>query len=317
MTQFAISIQDVREAAARIKPFVVHTEARLLSDLSRLVGAREIFAKLENTQNIGAFKIRGATNAVRRLSEEDGKRGVIAPSSGNHAQGIAEAAAKRGFPAHIIMPSNANPLKVEKTRKLGATVHFCEPTEQGRMHKVQEIQRAIGGIVIHSFNHPDVMAGQGTVALEMIQDFSVPFDVILIPVGGCGLISGCATAIRALSPNTIVIGVEPEGANDTFLSLKEGKRRSIPNPHSIADGLLTTVGDLTFPIVQAKVDRVVTVTDEQIREAVRYCYDELKLVVEPSGAVTIAALLDRTLDMRGKRVGIIISGGNVEIEKFL
>ena len=306
------TITDIRQAAERIRPHAHRTPVMTCRSLDERVGA-QVFMKCENLQKVGAFKFRGACNAVFSLSPDEAARGVATHSSGNHAQALALAARMRGIPAYIVMPRNAPAVKQAAVAGYGGIITLCEPTLAARESTLAEVVAATGAEVVHPYNDVRVIAGQGTAALELLAD--VPdLDVIMAPVGGGGLLSGTAIAARAVAPQIRVIAAEPAGADDAFRSL--AARHIIPSvqPQTIADGLLTSLGDLTFPIIRDHVEQIVTVSEPAIVAAMKFVWERAKLVVEPSGVVPIAALWEEAIDLRGLRVGVILSGGNVGLE---
>jgi threo-3-hydroxy-L-aspartate ammonia-lyase len=285
------------------------------STLDARVGA-QVFLKSETFQRMGAFKFRGAYNAVSSLSPEELERGVCAVSSGNHAQAVTLAARLCGTRAVIVMPSDAPALKRAATEGYGAEVVEYERYGEDREELVHQLAAERGMVLVHPFDNPLVMAGQGTLTLELLRDVDA-LDVLMVPVGGGGLISGCATVCSALSPQTRVIGVEPEAGDDVARSLASGERVRIQVGQTIADGQqAATPGELTWPIIKALVADVVTVTDAEIVAAMRFLFERMKLVVEPSGASAFAALLAGRLDLQGQRVGVVLSGGNIGAEAF-
>ncbi|MCL4745075.1 MAG: threo-3-hydroxy-L-aspartate ammonia-lyase, partial [Burkholderiaceae bacterium] len=270
------------------------------------------FFKCENLQRMGAFKFRGAYNALAKLAPEARPRGVIAFSSGNHAQGVALAAKILCMPAAIVMPTDAPPLKIAATRGYGAEVILYDRRREDREAIGARLAQERGATLIPPFDHADVIAGQGTAALELIEDTG-PLDALAVCVGGAGLIAGCAIAAKALAPACRVIGVEPEAGNDVQLSLARGERVKIAVPNTIADGAQTQqVGELSFPIVQALVAEIVTTSDAQLVRTMRFFAERMKLVVEPTGCLAAAALLEGVIRLPGKRVGVIVSGGNID-----
>ena len=308
-----VTLQEIREAAARIAPVARRTPVMTSRTFNSLAGV-EAYFKCENLQTGGAFKIRGGANAVFRLKPEQQVRGVVAYSSGNHAQAVAIAARHAGIPATIVMPEDAPAAKVDATRGYGARVVFYDRMREDRVEIGTRIAGETGSSIIPPFDHPDVIAGQGTAALELLEEVA-DLDTLVVCIGGGGLISGCATAASELKPGIRIFGVEPADGNDTFLSLEAGSRIEIPQPATIADGLRApSPGKLTFPIIQKLVAKVVLVTDDEIRAAMRFFLLRMKLVVEPSGAVAAAALLHRKLPADIGRVGVVISGGNVDYE---
>ena len=304
----------IREAALRIAAFVHRTPVLTSSSIDTLTGAT-IFFKCENLQKIGAFKARGAMNAVLSLTPEERSRGVATHSSGNHAQAIALAARDNGAKAYIVMPENAPEVMKKAVMGYGAEVIFCEPTQQAREQTVAEVVARTGAVFIHPFNDYRVIAGQATACLELLEEVK-ELDVVMAPVGGGGLLSGTALCVHYLSPQTEVIAGEPLGANDAWLSIRAGHIQPAAKVDTIADGLLTTLGDKTFPLIQQYVKEVITVTDEEIVEAMRLIWERMKIIVEPSCAVPLAALIKEKDQFRGKRVGIILTGGNVDLSKL-
>ena len=306
------TLDDIRAAAERIEPYVHCTPVFTCKILNEMSGA-ELFFKCENLQKIGAFKIRGATNAVLQLSEDQARRGVATHSSGNHAAALALAARNRGIPAHVVMPENAPAVKRAAVAGNGAEIITCKATLDARETTLAEVIERSGAYFIHPYNDLAVIAGQGTVALELMSD-QPDLDCIIAPVGGGGLLSGSALATKGLQDDISVFGAEPLQAGDAYRSLQAGRIIPPDNPNTIADGLRTALGDLTFPIIQNQVDAVITVTEEQIIQAMRLLWERMKLVVEPSGAVPLAAVLTDTERFKRRRVGVILSGGNVDLD---
>jgi threonine dehydratase len=307
-----IALEDVQTAAARLAGVAHRTPVLGSRTLDAEVGAR-VQLKAESFQRGGAFKFRGAYN---RIAGKVPEKGVVAFSSGNHAQAVAIAARLLGLPATIFMPGDAPAAKLEATRGYGAEIVTFDRYEDDREALGAALAEERGFDLIRPYDDPLIMAGQGTTALELLEE-APNLDVIVVPVGGGGLISGCATAAKALRPSIRVIGVEPAAGNDTVLSLEAGKPIRIDVPPTIADGLQTTQpGELTFEVVSRLVDEIVTVTDDEIVEAMTFLFDRMKLVVEPSGAVGVAALLHGRIDVGGSRVGVVISGGNVGAARF-
>nr|WP_298727338.1 pyridoxal-phosphate dependent enzyme [uncultured Steroidobacter sp.] len=307
-----LTLADIRAAHTRIKDRIHRTPVMTSATLDERAGA-QLFFKCENLQKIGAFKARGATNAVALLSEEEAKRGVVTHSSGNHAAALARAAKLRGIPAYIVMPSNSPKAKVASVRRFGAEVISCEPTLAARESAANSVVERTGATFIHPYNDTRVMAGQGTTALELLEDVPNLTD-ILCPVGGGGLLSGVATAAKGINPEIHVFGVEPQGADDAARSLAAGKIIPCTAPNTIADGLRTSLGELTFDQIQRHVDGIVTVSETEIVHAMRTIWEVLKIIVEPSGAVGYGALVDGQLDMPGRRIGIILTGGNLDLD---
>lgn len=311
-----LTLADIRAAAGRIEGFAHRTPVLTSRTLNERVGA-EVFLKAENFQRIGAFKFRGAFNAISRLSPEQLASGVAAYSSGNHAQAVALAAKLAGTTAVILMPKDAPPTKMAATRGYGAEVVTYDRYQQDRAALAKQLSEERGLTLIPPYDHYDVMAGQGTVALELIEEVG-PLGALLVPIGGGGLIAGCATAATALSPGVRVIGVEPAAGDDTARSLAAGQRIEIEVPRTIADGqAVSSPGELTFPIVQRLVDGVELVSDDEIRVAMTFLFERLKVVAEPSGASALAALLAGRIQDLPERVGVLISGGNVGLERWL
>jgi threonine dehydratase len=321
MTAPQSTLLDVRDAVRRIAPHRHLTPLLTCSTLDRLAG-RRLFLKCENLQKTGAFKFRGALNAVMQLDEARAARGVVTHSSGNHGQALALAARIRGIAAHVVMPSTASPVKKNAVAGYGATIHPCDPTEQARTESALAIAARTGATLIPPFDHPAVIAGQGTVALEVIDQMHAlgierP-DAIVAPVGGGGLISGISVAAHGIDTTIRVFGSEPEGADDAARSVARGERVRPENPHSIADGLLTGLGDLTWPIVRLHVERIVVVTEACIARAMRLVLERAKLLIEPSAAVAVAAVLsDELKALHGlDRVAVVLSGGNVDLDRL-
>ena len=314
-TSFAASFADVRAAAERLRGVTHRTPVVTSATLDARTGAR-VFLKAENLQRIGAFKIRGAYNAIAQLDPERKRGGVVAFSSGNHAQGVALAAKLLGVHATIVMPADAPAAKFAATRGYGAEVVTYDRERINRAELASSIATERGATLVPPYDDPAIIAGQGTVALELIEDAG-PLDVLLVCLGGGGLLAGCALAATALAPGVRIYGVEPEAGDDWLRSWRENRIVSIPVPKTIADGQQTqSPGELTWPIVRALASGVVTVSDDEIRAAMRFAFERLKLVVEPSGASALAALLFGKVDVAGARVGVTLSGGNVDPATF-
>lgn len=307
-----LTLADIRAAHTRIRNRIHRTPVMTSATLDAKAGA-QLFFKCENLQKIGAFKARGATNAVALLSDDEAKRGVVTHSSGNHAAALARAAKLRGIPAYIVMPSNSPEAKLASVRRYGAEVILCEPTLAARESTANSVVERTGAAFIHPYNDARVMAGQGTIALELLEDVPDLTD-ILCPVGGGGLISGISAAVKSINPEIHVFGVEPEGANDAAQSLAAGRIIPCTSPNTIADGLRGSLGELTFEEIQRHVDGIVTVSETEIVHAMRTIWEVLKIIVEPSGAVAYGALVDGQLDMPGRRVGIVLTGGNLDLD---
>ncbi len=310
-----ITYNDIVETRERIADRIHRTPVHTSRTLNERVGA-EVFLKCENFQRGGAFKIRGASNFLSRLTDEERSRGVVAHSSGNHAQAVAMAAASYGVSAHIVMPNDAPAVKKVATEGYGATVTLCEPTMAARENTAQRIIDDTGATLVHPFDHPFTIMGQGTAALELMQD--VPdLDVILSPVSGGGLISGTSIAARGHVGNTRVIGVEPELAGEAAESFAAGELRIRESGPTIADGLKAALSELTFGIIRELVDDIVLVSEDQIIEATLFLMERMKLVAEPSGATALSGLLFHRDRIAGKRIGVLVSGGNLDIRAKL
>lgn len=316
MQTYAITLDDVKAAARRIEGIAHRTPTFTCATLDQLAG-RSLYFKCEQWQRVGAFKFRGACNAVMKLSDADAARGVVTHSSGNHAQALALAAKQRGIPAHIVMPSNATPVKRKAVEGYGANVIECEPTLIAREVTVARVQAQTDAILIPPFNHPDVIAGQGTVALEMLADLP-ELDAIIAPIGGGGLMAGVTLAAKALKPTIRLFAAEPLNADDAARSFARKEFVPQTDPKTIADGLLTSMGDLTWPVVRDLVEAVITVREDEIVAAMRLTWERAKLLIEPSSAVAVAAVLTPAFrDLPGlKQVGVVLSGGNVNLDRL-
>ena len=310
----SIALADIHQAAERIKPYAHRTPMLTNESLNQRVGAR-VFLKCENFQKVGAFKFRGACNAVYSLSAEEAARGVCTHSSGNHAQALALAARMRGVPAYIVMPDNAPSVKKNAVAGYGGQITFCEPTLAARESTLDRIRLDRGANVVHPYNDERVIAGQGTAALELLEDIP-DLDILITPVGGGGLLSGTAIAATETRTGIRVIAGEPEMADDAFRSMKEDKIAPSVNPKTIADGLLTSLGTLTFPIIRERVEQIVTVSEQGIIDSMKFIWERAKIVIEPSSAVAIGVLWEHKVDLSGLKVGVILSGGNVDLEKL-
>ncbi|MFM8876859.1 MAG: pyridoxal-phosphate dependent enzyme [Anaerolineae bacterium] len=310
----SVTIRDIQQAAQRIKPYIHRTPVMTNESLNQKVGV-QVFMKCENLQKVGAFKFRGASNAVWSLTDEEAARGVVTHSSGNHAQALALAAKMRGIPAYIVMPSNAQQVNKNAVAGYGGQITFCEPTLEARESTMEGIRLSTGATVVHPYDNEKVIAGQGTAALELLEDFP-DLDVIIAPVGGGGLLSGTSIAATETKKSIRVIAAEPEMADDAFRSMQAGKIIPSVNPKTVADGLLTSLGVLTFPIIRERVERIVTVSEAGIIETMKYVWERAKIVIEPSAATVIAVMWEKKIDLTGLRVGVILSGGNVDLEKL-
>jgi len=314
-TQLAINYADVAAAHARLQG-VAHRTPVLTSQTANALTGAQLFFKCENFQRMGAFKFRGAYNALAQFTPEQRKSGVCAFSSGNHAQGVALSAQLLGIPAAIVMPLDSPAVKMTATRGYGAEVITYDRYTQDREAIGRQLAQERGMTLIPPYDHAHVMAGQGTAAIELFEDTG-PLDLLLVCLGGGGLLSGCAVVAQQLSPDCRVIGVEPEAGNDVQQSKQLGHIVKIDTPRTIADGAQTQqVGQLTFPVIQTLVDDIVTVSDTQLVEAMRFAAARMKMVVEPTGALAMAAAMQGVVDVRGKRVGVLISGGNIDIAQF-
>ena len=310
----ALSLEDIRAAHARLQGKIERTPVFRSETLDRRSGARLVF-KGELLQKTGAFKARGAANAVFSLSEGELARGVATHSSGNHAAALAWAASQRGAVAHVVMPRTSPQAKQDNVRRYGGRVILCEPTLEAREHTVARVVDETGAVLIHPYNDLRVMAGQGTAALELLEE--VPdLDAIVCPVSGGGLLSGTAVAAKGVRPAIRVYGAEPLGADDAQRSLRAGRIIPMVGPKTIADGLQASLGSLVFPVVQALVDDIATVSEPGIVEAMRTIWDVLKLVAEPSGAVGLGVILEGALKVEGLRVGVILTGGNLDLDRL-
>jgi len=305
---------QILKAAERIKPYAHRTPVLTSESLNRLTET-QVMMKCENLQKVGAFKFRGATNAVYALSEAEAARGVATHSSGNHAQALALAARLRNIPAYIVMPDNAPAVKKSAVKDYGGRITFCEPNQQAREATLARIIAETGAIMIHPYDNALVIVGQGTAALELLEDH-LDLDAIIAPVGGGGLLSGTALAATGISPGVRVIGAEPEMADDAYRSLQAGKIIPSLNPQTIADGLLTSLGELTFPIIRDHVEQIVTVSEQAIIKAMRLIWERTKLIIEPSAAVAVGLLLEKKIALSGLKAGIILSGGNVDLDNL-
>lgn len=312
--QIAVDLAAIRAAHARIRPHVHRTPVVTSRSLDAAAGAT-LFFKCENLQKIGAFKARGACNAVFSLDEAEASRGVVTHSSGNHGAALAWAAARRGIRAWVVMPENSAQIKKAAVQGLGATVRFCAPTLEARDTTCAAVQAETGALLIHPYDDWRVIAGQGTAALELLEQ--VPdLDAVITPVGGGGLLSGTAIASRGIKPSIHVYGAEPAGADDAWQSLQSGRIVPQTDPRTIADGLRSSLGVKTFAVLSTLVESIGTTSEEAIVRAMRLTWDKLKLIIEPSAAVPLAALLERKLPVAGRRVGIVVSGGNVDLDRL-
>ncbi len=311
LSEIKIDLATIRAAHARIRPHIHRTPVLSSPALDDTVDAR-LFFKCENLQRVAAFKARGACNAVLSLSAAEAGQGVVTHSSGNHGAALAWAARSRGIRAWIVMPSNAAQVKQDAVNGFGGTIRFCEPTVAAREAACAAVESETGATLVHPYNDWRVIAGQGTAALELLED-EPELDVIIAPVGGGGLLSGTAIAAKGLRPSIKVYGAEPAGADDAYRSLHEGRIIPQTDPHTIADGLRSSLGDKTFAVLRSTVDQVEIASEEAIVRAMRLLWEKLKMIVEPSSAVPLAMLLERKISVNKLRVGIILSGGNVDL----
>ena len=309
-----LSIADIRSAAARIAEHAVVTPVMRADALDELAGAKLHF-KCEHLQLGGAFKFRGACNAVWALSDEQAARGVVTHSSGNHGAALALAARTRGIPAHVVVPEGAVRAKLANIEAAGAVLHHCAPTLDAREEAAAKIQRETGATLVHPYADRNVIAGQGTAALELLQQMP-ELDALIAPLGGGGLMSGTAIVARALAPETRLIAAEPAGADDGYQSLRRGERVTDIKPDTICDGLRATIGEINFEMLRDHAIEVVTVSDNQVLAAMRLLWTHLKQTIEPSSSTVLAALLAQRERFRGKRVGLILSGGNVDLDRI-
>ena len=309
-----VTLNDIQQAARRIKPYIHRTPVLTNESLNEKVGAH-VYLKCENMQKVGAFKFRGASNAVWSLSDAEARHGVCTHSSGNHAQALALAARMRGIPAYIVMPNNAPSVKKNAVAGYGGQITFCEPTLQARERTLERIRLDTGANVVHPYNDERVIAGQGTAAIELLEDIP-DLDVIIVPVGGGGLLSGTLIAATETKIGIRVMAGEPEMADDAYQSMIAGEIIPSENPRTIADGLLTSLGTITFPIIQQRIDRIITVSEQGIVDSMKFLWERAKIIIEPSSAVAVAVLWEKKIDLSGRKVGVILSGGNVDLEKL-
>lgn len=305
------TLENIKEAHTRIKSYINRTPVLTSSALNEMFGI-DFYFKCENFQKVGAFKYRGATNAVRLLSDSEAEKGVATHSSGNHAAALSLAAQKRGIPAYIVMPKNAPEIKKIAVEGYGAKITFCEPTLEAREETLEKVQKETGAAFIHPYNNFNVICGQGTAALELLEDY--PFlDIVIAPVGGGGLLSGTAVTTKSVNPGIKVFAAEPLNAADAYRSFKQGTIAPAVKPNTIADGLLTSLGSITFPIIQQHVDDIITAKEETIVRAMRLIWERMKIIIEPSSAVPLASVIENISLFKGKKTGIILSGGNVDL----
>lgn len=305
---------QIEAAHERIRSHAHRTPVLTSSYFNKKTGA-SLFFKCENFQKVGAFKFRGAFNAISKLSDSDGKKGIVTHSSGNHAQAVALASRMSGYSATIVMPENAPQVKVNAVRDYGAEIVFCKNTTEAREAAAQKVIKETGATFIHPYNHPDVIAGQGTAAKELLEDHP-ELDIIIAPVGGGGLISGSAIWAKHYNPGIKVIGAEPKWADDAYRSFKSGKIEPVLRTDTVADGLRTSLGELTFQAIQTNVDDIVTTSEDMIIQTMRDIWERMKIIIEPSCAVPLAAVIENKMVIDHLKVGIILTGGNVDLENL-
>ena len=308
------TITDIREAHSRIKPYI-HWTPVLSSQLLNELFNCSLFFKCENFQKVGAFKFRGATNAVLSLTPEEKRRGVVTHSSGNHAAALALAARMNGVKANIVMPENAPVVKKNAVAGYGAEITFCKPTLQAREETTRMIMEKTGATLVHPYDNFNVICGQGTASLELLDEKS-DLDFVIAPVGGGGLMSGTSTSVKGINKSIRVIGAEPLNANDAFISFTTGTLTPSVNPHTIADGLLTSLSELTYSIIKNNVDEIYTAKEESIIECMLLIWERMKIIIEPSSATVLAIVRENPEVFRNKKIGLIISGGNVDFRKL-
>jgi len=308
-------LKDIQQAHARIAPYIHRTPVLESRALNKIIGC-ELFFKAENLQKIGAFKARGGCNAVFSMDEKSLKKGVITHSSGNHGAALAWAATLRGAPCTVVMPENAPTVKIAAVEGYGATIVLCEPTMAAREGTVAKLVEEQGSTLVHPYDSDVIIAGQGTAAIEMLKQIEQPLDIMIAPVGGGGLLAGAAIATKALAQNTQVIGAEPAQANDAWLGFKSGSRLAHFTPNTICDGLRATLGVRNFEIITEQVDDILLCSEERVVEAMRLIWTRLKVICEPSCAVPLAMIMDQPAQFQGKRVGIILTGGNVDLDNL-
>lgn len=306
--------QNILSAYERIKDIIKHTPVMTSESINNIIGC-SLFFKCENFQKVGAFKFRGATNAVRLLNDKNALKGVATHSSGNHAQALALAAKMKNIPAYIVMPDNSPKVKSDAVRGYGGNIIFCKPTLEARETTLNEVIEKTGAEFIHPYNNFNVISGQGTAALEFLNQIE-DLEILMTPVGGGGLLSGTLISAKNINPAIKVFAAEPIGADDAFKSIQKGQIIPSINPNTIADGLLTSLGTLTFEIINKYIDEVITVSDESIIAAMKLIWERMKIIIEPSSAVPFAAVMDNPSKFQGKKVGIILTGGNVDLNKL-
>jgi threonine dehydratase len=308
------TLADIHTAHKRIKPFIHRTPVMTSQQLNKIFDC-ELFFKCENLQKVGAFKFRGATNAVLSLSENEKRRGVVTHSSGNHAAALSLAAGMNGIKAYIVMPESAPSVKKNAVAGYGAEITYCKPTLQSREETTRIIMEKTGATLIHPYDNFNVICGQGTAAMELLDD-KKDLEVIIAPIGGGGLMSGTSTTVKSINEKIQVVGAEPLNANDAYISFNTGKLVPSVNPLTIADGLLTSLSELTFAIIRKNVDIIFTAKEESIAECMRLVWERMKIIIEPSSATVLAIIKENPDFFRAKRVGLILTGGNVDFKKL-
>jgi len=308
------TLTDIQSAHKRIRPFIHRTPVLTSQQLNRIFGC-ELYFKCENFQKVGAFKFRGATNAVLSLADDQKKHGVVTHSSGNHAAALALAAGMNGIKAYIVMPENAPSVKKDAVAGYGASITFCKPTLQAREETCRTIMEKEGATLIHPYDNFNVICGQGTASLELLEDVD-DLNVIVAPIGGGGLMSGTSTCAKAINDRIKVIGAEPLNANDAWKSFKTGILTPSVNPLTIADGLLTSLSELTFSVIRKNVDDIFTAQEESITSSMKLIWERMKIIIEPSSATVLAVIKENPGFFKGKKVGLIISGGNVDLKRL-
>lgn len=306
-----ISFKEIQDAHNRIQPFIHRTPVLTNSSLNEMTGA-DLYFKCENFQKVGAFKIRGATNTVLQLSENELSRGVVTASSGNHGAALAMAVSKLGGKTKVVMPNNTPKIKVNNVERNGGKIIWCEPNQSSREKTLKTVLEESGGVLVHPYNNERIIAGQGTAAKELLEDYP-DLDCIVSPVSGGGLLSGSIISAKSLNFDIQVFGAEPKEADDAFRSLKMGDIQSNETTNTICDGLRAQIGSITFPIIQEKVDRIITVSEKEIIESMKLIWERMKIIVEPSSTITLGAVLNEKELFNGKKVGLILSGGNVDL----
>lgn len=314
MVEKVPTFKDIQEAHKRIKSFIHKTPVLSSKSINSILDIDLVF-KCENFQKVGAFKFRGATNAVRQLSKQEAEKGVTTHSSGNHAAALSLAAKQLGVPAYIVMPETAPEIKKKAVEGYGAKITFCKPTLQAREETLKEVQNETGATFIHPYNNFNVICGQGTAAIELLEEVA-DLDVIIAPVGGGGLMSGTVLSAKAINPELKVYGAEPLQADDAYRSFNKGVLIPAGPPNTIADGLLTSLSQLTFKIIRENLDGIYTAKEETIITAMRMIWERMKIIVEPSAAVPLAAVIENKYRLKNKKVGLIVSGGNVDLTKL-